>query len=168
MRGTIETDAPSITRSSYYLVAFLQFYLRLILFSISFLDEIRQSSIRLLSSQQVSLLSTPSVPVMDESPAKMYALATVLTILAIVAVMLRLYARRIKKLRPSWDDYLVILALVTVILTICVVGLTDMFIQKIPIIGTGVCMFVGNFLQRGRYHKVVDFKMCRRGYRKPW
>lgn len=33
-----------------------------------------------------------------------------------------------------------------------------MFISKIPTIGTGVCMFVGNFLQLGRYHKVVDLK----------
>lgn len=42
----------------------------------------------------------------------MYALASVLTILAIVAVILRFYARRIKKIRPSWDDYLIVLALV--------------------------------------------------------
>ena len=49
---------------------------------------------------------------MDESPGKMYALATVLTILAIVAVVLRFYARRIKKVRPSWAEYLIVLALV--------------------------------------------------------
>ena len=49
---------------------------------------------------------------MDESPGKMYALATVLTTLAIVAVILRFYARRIKKVRPSWDDYSIVLALV--------------------------------------------------------
>ncbi|CAF9929271.1 MAG: hypothetical protein ALECFALPRED_004287 [Alectoria fallacina] len=61
---------------------------------------------------------------MIESPGKMYALASVLTILAIVAVILRFYARRIKKIRPSWDDYLIVLALVSTI-------------------GTGVCMFVG-------------------------
>ncbi|KAM0798588.1 hypothetical protein BDR22DRAFT_823268 [Usnea florida] len=35
---------------------------------------------------------------MDESPGKMYALATALSILAIVAVNLRFYARRIKKI----------------------------------------------------------------------
>ena len=52
--------------------------------------------------------------IMDESPGKMYALATVLTILAIVAVVLRFYARKIKKVKPSWDDYLVVLALVIV------------------------------------------------------
>lgn len=50
---------------------------------------------------------------MEESPGKMYALAAVLTLLAIVAVMLRFYARRIKKICPSWDDYLVVLAMVT-------------------------------------------------------
>lgn len=49
---------------------------------------------------------------MDESPGKMYALATVLTILAIAAVLLRFYSRRIKKVHLSWDDYSVVLALV--------------------------------------------------------
>ena len=49
---------------------------------------------------------------MEESPGKMYALATVLSILATVAVILRFYARRIKKVHLSWDDYLVVLALV--------------------------------------------------------
>ena len=49
---------------------------------------------------------------MDESPGKMYALATVLTVLAIVAVILRFYSRRIKKVHLSWDDYSVVLALV--------------------------------------------------------
>ena len=49
---------------------------------------------------------------MDESPGKMYALATTLSILATVAVILRFYARRIKKVHPSWDDCLVVLALV--------------------------------------------------------
>ena len=49
---------------------------------------------------------------MGESPGKMYALASVLTILAIVTVVLRFYSRRIKKIRLSWDDYLITLALV--------------------------------------------------------
>lgn len=49
---------------------------------------------------------------MDESPGKMYALATVLTVLAIVAVVLRFYSRRIKKVHLSWDDYSIVLALV--------------------------------------------------------
>ena len=49
---------------------------------------------------------------MDESPGKMYALAAVLSILATVAVVLRFYARRIKKVSLSWDDYLIVLALV--------------------------------------------------------
>ncbi len=42
----------------------------------------------------------------------MYALATVLSILAIVAVCLRFYSRRIKKARIEGDDYLIIAALV--------------------------------------------------------
>ena len=49
---------------------------------------------------------------MGETPGKMYALATVLSILAIVAVALRFYSRRIKKVSPSWDDFCVVLALV--------------------------------------------------------
>lgn len=61
---------------------------------------------------------------MGETPGKMYALATVLSILAIVAVTLRFYSRRIKKVSPSWDDFSVVLALVSTI-------------------ATGVCMFVG-------------------------
>lgn len=42
----------------------------------------------------------------------MYALATVLSILAIVAIMLRFYAKRIKQTALSWDDYAILLALV--------------------------------------------------------
>ena len=49
---------------------------------------------------------------MAETPGKMYALATVLTSLAILAVILRFYSRRIKKVAASWDDYLIVLALV--------------------------------------------------------
>ena len=56
---------------------------------------------------------------MDESPGKMYALATALSILATVAVGLRFYARRIKKVCLSWDDYLIVLALVKSPLGIC-------------------------------------------------
>ena len=50
---------------------------------------------------------------MGESPGKMYALATVLTVLAMVAVTLRLYARRITKQRLEWDDCMIFLALVS-------------------------------------------------------
>lgn len=49
---------------------------------------------------------------MVETPGKMYALATVLTLLAIVAVFLRLHARKIKNAILAWDDYLIISALV--------------------------------------------------------
>lgn len=51
---------------------------------------------------------------MGESPGKMYALASVLTILAIVAVLLRFCSRRIKKICLSWDDYFIMFALVGV------------------------------------------------------
>lgn len=49
---------------------------------------------------------------MAESAGKMYALATVLSLLAIVATALRFYARRIKQAALSWDDYMILPALV--------------------------------------------------------
>ena len=50
---------------------------------------------------------------MTKSAGEMYALATVLSILAIIAVMLRFYARRIQQTVLSWDDYAILPALVT-------------------------------------------------------
>ena len=47
-----------------------------------------------------------------ESAGKMYALAIVLGLLAIVATVLRFYARRIKQASLSWDDYMILPALV--------------------------------------------------------
>lgn len=49
---------------------------------------------------------------MAESPGEMYALAAVLTVLATAAVALRFYARSLTNMRPSWDDYLIVLGLV--------------------------------------------------------
>ena len=49
---------------------------------------------------------------MEESPGKMYALAVVLTLLAMLAVALRFYARRIKSAGLAWDDYMILPALV--------------------------------------------------------
>ena len=71
----------------------------------------RRQSVFCLCSPFYSLSPTSST-VMGESPGKMYALASVLTILAIVAVILRLCSRRIKKICLSWDDYFIMLALV--------------------------------------------------------
>ncbi len=50
---------------------------------------------------------------MVETPEKMYTLATVLTLLAAVAVLLRFRARRIKKASLAWDDYMILFALVS-------------------------------------------------------
>lgn len=48
-----------------------------------------------------------------ETPGKMYALAAVLSILAIVAVVLRFYAKRLlKNSRVEVDDYMILPALV--------------------------------------------------------
>ena len=49
---------------------------------------------------------------MIETPGKMYALSTVLTLLAAVAVLVRLHARKIKNAVLAWDDYLILFALV--------------------------------------------------------
>lgn len=49
---------------------------------------------------------------MDESPGKMYALAIVLTLLAVLAVALRFRARHIKRAGLASDDYMIIPALV--------------------------------------------------------
>ena len=51
---------------------------------------------------------------MVESPGKMYALATVLPLLAIGATALRFRVRFITKQSFGWDDYLIIPALVRI------------------------------------------------------
>ena len=51
-------------------------------------------------------------PLVMESAGKMYALAIVLGLLAIVATALRFYARRMKQASLSWDDYMILPALV--------------------------------------------------------
>lgn len=98
---------------------------------------------------------------MVESPGKMYALAATLTLLAIVAVILRFWARRIKDIRLSWDDYLIALALVNslpLILESGLVRLTVFYFLKISTIGTGVCMFVGQYLQLSKYRGYANLK----------
>lgn len=49
---------------------------------------------------------------MAETPGKMYALATVMTLLAMVAIGLRFHARRIKRTRLMWDDFMILPAMV--------------------------------------------------------
>ena len=79
----------------------------------------------------------------------MYALATVLTLLAILAIILRFWARRVKKVRPSWDDYLIVFALVlSDVAYRSGVGRLTLFL-KISTIGTGVCMVVGQQFPSG-------------------
>ena len=63
-------------------------------------------------SSTTSRISSLRLPPMADSAGKMYALASVLSILATVAIMLRLYARRIKQTALLWDDYAILLALV--------------------------------------------------------
>jgi len=49
---------------------------------------------------------------MEDTPEEMYAIAVVMTVLATLAVILRLHARRLRKMDLAWDDYTMILALV--------------------------------------------------------
>lgn len=49
---------------------------------------------------------------MSDSPATIYAIAIVFTLLALGATALRFYARSIKKIHLSWDDWAIIPALV--------------------------------------------------------
>ncbi|KAI4091471.1 MAG: hypothetical protein L6R37_007734 [Teloschistes peruensis] len=67
---------------------------------------------------------------MLETPGKMYALAAVLSFLAIAATVLRFYARYIKKAGYSWDDMVLLPALIFTIATavciICGTALGDM------------------------------------------
>ena len=49
---------------------------------------------------------------MAESAGKMYALAIVLSLLAMTVTAMRFYARRIKQATLSWDDYMILPALV--------------------------------------------------------
>lgn len=55
--------------------------------------------------------------IMAETPGMMYALAIVLTILAFLATALRFYARYIKKAGFSWDDYMILPAMLFTIST---------------------------------------------------
>ena len=52
---------------------------------------------------------------MTDLSGAMYALATVMTVVAIVAIGLRFWARRIKRAALSWDDYAIVPALVRVL-----------------------------------------------------
>ena len=51
---------------------------------------------------------------MGETPEKMYAMAVILSVLAMVAVVLRFYARYLKAAGYWWDEYLIVPALVCV------------------------------------------------------
>lgn len=87
---------------------------------------------------------------MAESPGKMIALATVLTILPMIAVALRFYARRIKGTDFAWDDYLILPALVRletheVCCKDCLDRGTDDFLSQAFTVATAVCMLVGEY-----------------------
>lgn len=52
---------------------------------------------------------------MGETPEKMYAMAVILSVMAVVAVVLRFYARYLKAAGYWWDEYLIVPALVCVV-----------------------------------------------------
>ncbi len=85
---------------------------------------------------------------MAESAGEMYALATVLTILAIVTTIMRFYARRIKQTALSWDDYAILPALVQyfqIIHIFLVVKMKGLISKQLFTISTAICMFVGKY-----------------------
>ena len=64
-------------------------------------------------------MSDPSSEVLEELPPRppgieklMYLIATSMTILPLIAIALRFYARRLKKTGLSWDDYMILPAMV--------------------------------------------------------
>ena len=77
----------------------------------------------------------------------MYALAIVLSVLAIVAVILRFSARRVKQTALSWDDYAIMPALVHHfrMLHICCHSGKELIYKQLFTIGTAICMFVGKY-----------------------
>ena len=57
---------------------------------------------------------------MADTPDKMYVLAVLLTFVAMVAIGLRFYTRHIKKAKYSYDDYMILPAMVSIsMLTHC-------------------------------------------------
>ncbi|KAI4252134.1 MAG: hypothetical protein LQ352_004456 [Teloschistes flavicans] len=84
---------------------------------------------------------------MSESPIKMYALAAVLSLLAIVATVLRFYARHIKKAGYSWDDMVLLPALAvyaTNLTTVLTFGFT-----KLAVLFFYQRLFQGRWVQMG-------------------
>ena len=64
-------------------------------------------------------MADPSLELPAELPPRppgiendMYLIATFMTTLPLVAIALRFYARSLKKTRLSWDDYLILPAMV--------------------------------------------------------
>ena len=55
-----------------------------------------------------------SLTSVEESPGKMYALAAVLMALATFAIGSRFLARRLMKCSLGWDDFLIVLAYVSI------------------------------------------------------
>ena len=56
---------------------------------------------------------------MVQSPGQVVGVTTFLTVLALVAIVLRFCARRLKKVGLGWDDYTIVLAMVSSLLGSC-------------------------------------------------
>ena len=54
---------------------------------------------------------------------QIYAIAASMTVLAVLAIVLRFYARQLKKTSLSWDDYMILPAMV------CALDLGEMMLQ---------------------------------------
>lgn len=56
---------------------------------------------------------------MSQSPGQVVGVTTFLAVLALVAIVLRFCARRLKKVGLGWDDYSIVLAMVCWLLRSC-------------------------------------------------
>ncbi|KAL8690522.1 MAG: hypothetical protein Q9218_004053 [Villophora microphyllina] len=98
-----------------------------------------------------------------DTPEKMYALAVVLSLLAIIATGLRFYARYIKKSGYSWDDIALLPALLFTIATavsiVCGTALGDMarHTATSPKVVDGVSYLVPHFTHRTHVFQMIVY-----------
>ena len=57
---------------------------------------------------------------MVQSPGQTVGVTIFLTVMALIAIVLRFCARRLKKVGLGWDDYTILLAMVSSLLCSCV------------------------------------------------
>ena len=82
---------------------------------------------------------------MGESPGQYIAVTTFLLILALAAIVLRLCARRLKKVGLGWDDYTILLATVSSPSSSCV-------FKHVP--------YINDDLDTGFRSRLLNMRLC--------